>query len=479
MVGQRLQIIAGLLCLLAAGAEARSSGGYSRPSSGGYSRTPSFGNSYGGGYSRGGGSIFGSSPGDRSFSQDRSGAALGQYRQRQQPQYSPSNSPSYSPAPSYAPNYSQGYGNYAPRQDWYANRGWSAPSPSYYNSGPRSFGVWDGLFLWSLLSNLNRSGSGEWFSTHRDDPGYQQWRAEAERQAQTNAELRQRLDQLDKQLAEKKDAPQDPSALPPDIPPAIATAAPVGRTPGTESHSTGWVLPVVLLGGGGLGFLAYARGRSTPGGGMTPIAQAGTLLTRKLTGASYTPDFFRVGMTVTVDPSPFILAGAALQIPAPSGGQQSVTAVGRTDAGLIRLYLPDQRSMIQLHLGAGGRPDECRLFTTIDEIAPADRDEWGAWLDDKEGMIGWPQFQTKSGKTYDRVWAPGDARTPPRTLTETLQSTGAARTVKHEAMLYAAATEVPDPAQEYVLVQTVEEGAQAHVQIAAGIDINPATLQLA
>jgi len=357
------------------------------------------------------------------------------------------------------------------------------PSPSYYNSGPRSFGVWDGLFLWSLLSNLGRSGSGEWFSNHRDDPGYQQWRAEAERQAQTNTELRGRLDQLDKQLADKQGAVKDPNYLPPDVPANVATVAPT-RTPGTGSHNTGWVLPVVLLGGGGLGYLAYARGGrpSAPtGGSMTPLAQAGSLLRNKLSGAPYTPDRFRVGMTVTMDPSPFILAGAALQAPAPAAGLVGVSAVGRVDAGLIRLYLPDGRSMVQLHLNAAGLPDECRLFGTIDEITPADAEEWGAWLDPVEGMIGWPQFQTKNGKTYDRVWAPGDARTPPRTLTETIEATGATRTIKHEAMLYAADTGAasPGPAREYILVQTVEEGTRAFVQISAGIDINPATLQLA
>ena len=96
-------------------------------------------------------------------------------------------------------------------------------------------------------------------------------------------------------------------------------------------------------------------------------------------------------------------------------------------------------------------------------------------------MIGWPQFQTKDGKTFDRVWSPGDTRVAPRDLVETIQGTGAPRTVKSEAMLYGAATgaAAPGPITEYILVQTIEEGPRAHVQIAAGLDINPTTLQLA
>ena len=117
----------------------------------------------------------------------------------------------------------------------------------------------------------------------------------------------------------------------------------------------------------------------------------------------------------------------------------------------------------------------------IDEITPADTQEWGAWLDPAEGMIGWPDFQTKDGKSYTRVWSPGQSRTAPRELTETIQGTAGTRTVQNLTMLYAAPTgaAVPAPQTEYILVQAVEDGSRASVQISAGLDINPATLQLA
>jgi len=48
-------------------------------------------------------------------------------------------------------------------------------------------------------------------------------------------------------------------------------------------------------------------------------------------------------------------------------------------------------------------------------------------------------------------------------------------------MLYAAPTGIapPGPSTEYILVAAIENGNQAWVAIAAGIDINPATLSLA
>lgn len=511
-------LLAAIACLTwPADGMGRASGGYSRPggssrtpsfSGGSVSRTPSFG---GGGYSRPSPSYQRpawtppSSPGDRSFSQDRSGAAFNNYRsqqdaqrqrsapppyqpQRQEPQYT---APQYAP-PQYAPR------QYAPRQygpdrsGWFSNRGWSAP-PTAYFGGNRSFGVWDGLFLGALLSNLSRPGSGDFFHNNQNDPGYQQWRQEADRQAQDNAELRGKLDELDKQLAERDGQPRTPGALPPDIPSEVAKVPPP-RTPGLPgTGGSGWVWAVLLAGGGGIAYLAYQRRPASggPSGGSavrpptTALQSAGNLLRHKLSGETYAPSKFRVGMTLTLDPTPFILAGDSIKLTQPEGsGSVSVSAVGQVTSGntrLLRLYLSDGRSLIQLHLDAAGDPDECRLFVTIDEVAPTDPGEWAAWLDPNEGMIGWPEFQTKDGKTYARVWAPGSGRVSPRALTETIEGLEGSRTAQSQAMLYAAPTGSPDPAPatEYILVAAVQDGGRAWVDIRAGIDLNPATLQLA
>ncbi len=222
---------------------------------------------------------------------------------------------------------------------------------------------------------------------------------------------------------------------------------------------------------------------------MDPLRSAGNILRHKLSGKGYTPSRFRVGMTLTLDPTPFILAAQATKVPVPDAGGGnllvSVEAVGTLETGggprLTRLYLPGGTSFFQLHLAADGNPDECRFFGRVDEVSPADASEWAFWIDPAEGMIGWPEFQTKDGKLYGRAWSPGEARVEPRPLEETIEGVQGTRTVRSQAMLYSAPTGAAEPAPpvEYILVSAVEAEGQAWIEVAAGIDVNPATLSLA
>jgi hypothetical protein len=534
----------------AAAQAARSSGGYSRPSAP-RARTPSFGGGGGwgtsprtpsvsGGYGRPGSSYGGRGPssygsaGDRAYSRQGSASALDRYRAQSEAARRP---PAALPAPTapsrppaangggwgsagglyprprydHRPDYGRGYGN-----DWYRDRGWS-PSAGGFGGGlgglgglgGRSFGVWDGLFLGYLLNNLTRSGSVDFFRNHQDDPGLREWRAEAERQARDNTELRERLDRLDRELAQRGGdaAPRDPNYLPPDVPPEVAlaprndartptTAGPAAPAANGDGGSGGGLwLPLLLVGGAGVAFVSWRRSRAANDAGAAkggsvkgPIGSAGAMLRHKLSGERYAPSLFRVGMTVTVDPTPFILAGDAIKVPAPisaGGNLVSIAEVGRVEGGAVdyaRLYLPERRGFFQVHMGDDGQPDECRFFSPIDEVSPASEAEWGAWLDPAEGMIGWPEFQTKDGKTYGRAWTPGEARVEPRPLEEAIESVGGgARTVRSQAMLYAAPTGAAEPAPqtEYILVAAVEAEGQAWVEIHAGIDVSPAALSLA
>lgn len=475
----------------------RSSGGYSRPSV----RTPSFGGGGGGyrtpstrGYSRPSQSAprpsFTPPPsaGDRSFSQGRSGAAFDSYQQQSRRQQTVPQQQPRGPQPRNELGQYQSYGYQGgqARSGWFGNRGYAAP-PTGYFGGNRSFGVWDGLFIGALLSNLGRSGSSQWFHNNQNDPGYRQWREEADRQARENTELRSQLTELDRQLKEQEGQPKTPGALPPEIPAELAKA-PIDRTPSTGGGSWLWV--VLLAGSGGLAFLAWRRRPQTGGSRVSPpttaLGSAAAMLRNKVSGETYAPSKFRIGMTLAVDPTPFILAGDQLKVAPPQGsgsGQVSVSAIGRVTSGqtqLTRLYLPDG-ALIQLHLNEAGDPDECRLFSTIDEVAPSDPGEWAAWLDPNEGMIGWSEFQTKDGKTYTRAWIPGDARVSPRILSETIEDLNGARTIESQAMLYAAPTGAaePGPQTEYILVAAQKDGARAWVTIRAGVDLNPVTLQLA
>jgi hypothetical protein len=217
----------------------------------------------------------------------------------------------------------------------------------------------------------------------------------------------------------------------------------------------------------------------------SPFGTVGNILKRKLTGEEYKPERFRVGMTIPYDPTPFLLSSGTTRVTAPegvgAGSLLSVSAVGtlRDGTSLTRLYLDDHH-FFQLHLDEAGNPDECRYFVLADEVAPATPEEWAFWLDEREGLIGWPQFQMKDGRTYERAWAAGPERVPPRAFTEEIVTAGGTRTLTLHAMLYVAATgaAAPAPETEYILVAAVDAGSRAWVEIRAGIDVNPASLNL-
>lgn len=536
----------------------RSSGGYARPRSGAVSRTPSFGGlraaprtpsagfSSGrasGGYALPGGGArrpsvspyaFGGSSGDRAFGRERSGDALQRMREGLARPSAPQATAPSQVVPRGAVPGREGWGlppaasgyRAEPRRDqgfgqggwgggnaggWYRERGWAPPGNVL--GGARSFGAWDAAFLWFMLDSLNRPGHADFFRNNAGDPGAQAWRAEAERLAAGDAEIRAKLDALDRRLAEAPAAPAPPGTLPPDVPAEIARAPVDPRTPSAgaaaDGGGGGLLVPLVLVGGAGLALVLWRRSRATAAaarnGGRVPatggtamgstadrLRGAGAILGRSASDQPYVPSRFRVGMTLTIDPTPFLLAEDPARVPAPAeaGAVVSVAELGRVPGpagpdgagALVRLYLPagadGGRGFFQLGLGEGGAPDECRYFAPADEVAPADAAEWGAWLDPAEGMIGWPEFQTRDGRVLARAWAPGSTRIAPRALDETVEGLGGSRTVRSHAMLYAAPGAAGAPAA-CVLVAALEEGGRAWIEVREGLDVNPASLGLA
>ena len=400
---------------------APSGSGWSAPSgtsfsSGGYRRPSTVGRGYTSG-----------SAGDLSISRSTSAQALQQYRASQQPRRP-------SVAATAPPSSAWGNGGYVPRRP-----------PSY--AAPAGFaGGYGTAAFWAMLGALSASDRTAYFRQSQVDPAYQQWRQQAVRDPNTSARLAALGDQ--------------------------ATAAPSDAAVASGGSGIVWVVLFVAVAAFALLWLARRRA-ARPAVAIAPPGLSGRGTTR-----------FRVGQTIPLDPAPFLLAAGVTKVqPPPGSGMISVEAVGLLDdagAQLHRLYLPGRTAFFQLHLGADGAPDECRYFSRLDEVQPADQAEWGQWLDPAQGMIGWPAFQTKDGKNYDRIWAPGQAKVAPRQQTETMQTLSGVTQRRLQVMLYAGPTGAapPAPQSEYVMVAAVEDGGQAWVEIHAGIDVNPAALTL-
>lgn len=218
---------------------------------------------------------------------------------------------------------------------------------------------------------------------------------------------------------------------------------------------------------------------------MSSFQALANLIKFKLSGAPYHHSLFRVGMVMEPDPTPFILAAGATKVQDPTGGDKLVvTAVSSLQAGqvsLTRLHLGESGAFLQLAVSNGGAVEECRFFTLIDRESPPDEDTWDVWLNEDQGLVGWPQFQTLDGQLYDRVWSPGTGRIDPILFDTRITTLNEKLSMTTRAMLYARPTGLADPAPqtEYLMVGVVEDRDQAWVDLHAGIDLNPAALTLA
>jgi TRAP transporter TAXI family solute receptor len=132
------------------------------------------------------------------------------------------NNPVYQKAQTYSGfNYDN---HYSRRENYYQNSHWTPPAYTY-NSSP-SFGMWDGLMWWMVLDRLGDRRYTSMAYHHADDPGYQQWRKEADRLAQNNEELKTKLAKFDTQVQEigKEGIARDPSYLVPGMSAEVALA---------------------------------------------------------------------------------------------------------------------------------------------------------------------------------------------------------------------------------------------------------------
>lgn len=210
--------------------KAATSSGYSKPASGAVPQKVNF-------------SAAGKSTYDKSVTQqkqkERSAASLAAYKAEtskfKQPE-KPFDKNQYTSNALYkkAPVYS-GYSaqrQITVRNTYYTSHHYSPPP--YYTHFSPSYGVFDTMFMFWMMDNMQRNAEARAMAhNYQNDPGYRQWRADAEKQAATNAELKEKLAKMDSELATMKSQPVNPNYVPKDIPSEaiVAPQAMMAKTP--------------------------------------------------------------------------------------------------------------------------------------------------------------------------------------------------------------------------------------------------------
>ena len=193
----------------------------------------------------------------------------------------------------------------------------------------------------------------------------------------------------------------------------------------------------------------------------------------------------RLGSTVRIDPSLFILAGDDLKLAAPPG-DCVVAAAGTFILGQMkhyRFYLKDTAEdewFLQLTLDSLGAASGTMLYQTLDEVFPETDEDWDLWLNEETGLIGFKDFQTPDGIAYQRVWKQGGPDyTAPWSYDETITDDPFAAPVletNHCAMLYGRT--LGQDVVENLMVDKIEDDEGACIQISAGIEIPAVSLNI-
>ncbi|MBI4961573.1 MAG: hypothetical protein HY915_19060 [Desulfovibrio sp.] len=153
----------------------------------------------------------------------------------------------------------QEYNGY--RDNYYAGRGWSAPGYAFNSFS--SFGMWDAMFMWFMLSNLTSGAS--FFHNNHNDPGVQAFRQEAQKLSESNADLKKQVAELNAKLDQmnKDGVPVDPNAVPKDVDPNVMLAQPKiveAKAQDSKNSSGSLFWPIVtLVAVGGIGYLIFSR----------------------------------------------------------------------------------------------------------------------------------------------------------------------------------------------------------------------------
>jgi hypothetical protein len=148
---------------------------------------------------------------------------------------------------------------------------------------------------------------------------------------------------------------------------------------------------------------------------------------------------------------------------------QRIVAVGKIkmfQTDIYNVYLEDNKTILRIVVKDGNI--SCVVFHLKDEIHPQNEEEWGFWLDEKEGLLGWPQFQTDQ-TIYDREWLNKEYS---ENITPCI---GPSVFVEHNGAEY---VKYVDKTLEHVLVQTHQTNDECNINIYIGVGIEISNIKI-
>ncbi|MEO5360499.1 MAG: YjfK family protein [Nitrospirota bacterium] len=201
----------------------------------------------------------------------------------------------------------------------------------------------------------------------------------------------------------------------------------------------------------------------------------------------------KINSIVKIDETKFILNEEKLKVTSPGAATHTVVAAGKYTIGPMsnyKLYLQstmdkEDESVIQVVV-ENTEILSLAYYRVIDEVFPADEDEWGVWLNYGTGLIGYKDFIIDGELIYQRtVGSHQQDYIEPMDYAETVALDPYGMTgMKIDGLSMRYAREVNKDMQEYIVVTmekvkdefgTVKE---AGVTIMAGIELVEPELEI-
>ena len=212
------------------------------------------------------------------------------------------------------------------------------------------------------------------------------------------------------------------------------------------------------------------------------------LITRRLVNKAIKKDNemtpingFRVGNSITVPTlasmnDPNATTGLLHFEPTAKGNTTIVGIATHQDDSNTDLYLNDE-DFVRLY----DNKRSARLFSLIDQVIPANEQDWDQWLNDSTGIMGSATFMTPDNTEWARTVFPDNAnRVKPETHLETYTDNDSVKSRRFAETLYKRDTGFGNgfAGVEYLLVRIRQTSDDASIDIYAGVDVNPSDLKL-